>query len=287
MALSTEPVIAAVGPAAASLESLEIELLLEAVYRQYGYDFRSYAMASLRRRLLKRMAEEGLRTISGLQERLLHDRAVMERLLQDLSIHVTAMFRDPSFFLALRTSIVPLLRTYPFVRVWHAGCATGEEVYATAIVLREEGLLERARIYATDMNASVIERAKQGIFPLSRMQEYTTNYLRAGGKRSFSEYYTAKYDAALFDPTLTANVLFTQHDLATDRSFSEFNLILCRNVLIYFDRALKDRALSLFTGSLVHFGVLALGKKESMRFTALESRYEPLVESERIYRRIT
>jgi chemotaxis protein methyltransferase CheR len=231
------------------------------------------------------MYSEGLKTISGLQEKILHEPPVMERLLRDLSIHVTAMFRDPDFFLSFRQKVVPLLRTYPFIRLWHAGCATGEEVYATAIVLREEGLLDRARIYATDINAWVVEEAKRGIFPLARMQEYTTNYLRAGGKRSFSEYYTAAYDGALFDPTLRQHILFAQHNLATDHSFSEFNVVMCRNVLIYFDRNLKERVLKLFTDSLVPFGVLALGKKESLRFTNAEQDYQPLDERERIYRR--
>jgi chemotaxis protein methyltransferase CheR len=267
------------------LERLEIELFLEAVYRHYGYDFRSYAYTSLRMRLLKRMEAEELRTISGLQEKTLHDPAVMERLLRDLSINTTAMFRDPGFFLAFREKVAPMLRTYPFIRIWHAGCATGEEVYATAILLQEEGLLDRARIYATDINGWVLEEAKRGIFPVARMQEYTTNYLRAGGKRSFSEYYTAMYDGALFDPALRQNILFAQHNLATDRSFSEFNVIMCRNVLIYFDRALKDRVLRLFTDSLAPFGILALGKKESLRFTAAENDYTAVDERERLYRR--
>jgi chemotaxis protein methyltransferase CheR len=279
-----EPIVTQ--PAEATpLERLEIELFLEAVYRHYGYDFRSYAYTSLRRRLLKRMNAEGLKTISGLQEKILHEPPVMERLLRDLSIHVTAMFRDPDFFLAFRETVVPLLRTYPFIRIWHAGCATGEEVYATAILLREEGLLERSRIYATDINAWVVEEAKRGIFPLARMQEYTTNYIRAGGKRSFSEYYTAAYDGALFDPSLRQHILFAQHNLATDGSFSEFNVIMCRNVLIYFDRNLKERVLELFKGSLAPFGVLALGKKESLRFTAREKDFEIVDERERIYRR--
>ena len=268
------------------LERMELELLFEAVYRQYGYDFRSYAVSSLRRRVRKRMDAEHIATISGLQEKVLHDPPVMERLLRDLSINVTSMFRDPSFFLAFREKVVPLLRTYPFIRVWHAGCSTGEEVYSMAILLREEGLLDRSRIYATDINEDVLQQAKSGIFPLTGMQAYTANYLRAGGKRSFSEYYTAKYDAALFDGGLTQNILFAQHDLATDRSFAEFNVIVCRNVLIYFDRKLKDRVLGLFSDSLANFGVLALGKKESLKFTAAESRYEEIDAREKLYRKV-
>ena len=268
------------------LERIEVELLLEGVYRHYGFDFRSYARSSLCRRVRKRVEAEGLLTVSSLQDRVLHDPAAMERLLRDLSISVTAMFRDPSFFQTFRSKVVPMLRTYPFFRVWHAGCSSGEEVYATAIILREEGLLDRARIYATDMNETVLDEAKRGIFPLSKMQEYTTNYLRAGGLRSFSEYYTAKYEGALFDRTLIENVLFTQHNLATDRSFSEFNVIFCRNVLIYFDNVLKHRVLDLFTESLANFGVLALGKKESLALTPFETRYQSLAAGEKVYRKV-
>jgi chemotaxis protein methyltransferase CheR len=187
----------------ADLERIEIELLLEAVFRHYGFDFRSYAYASIRRRLWKRIEAEELSSVSELQARVLHDPSAMERLLLDLSVSVTAMFRDPGFYVTFRKQVVPLLRTYPFIRVWHAGCSTGEEVYSMAILLEEEGLLERSRIYATDINDAVLQQARTGIFPLNRMQEYTENYIRAGGRRSFSEYYTAKYDGALFSPTLT------------------------------------------------------------------------------------
>ncbi len=268
-----------------SLERLEIQLLLEAVFRHYGHDFRSYAFSSLRRRLHKRLDAESLSTFSSLQDRLLHDPEAMERLLRDMSVNVTGMFRDPSFFLALRQKVVPILRTYPFVRIWHAGCATGEEVYALAIMLEEEGLYERSRIYATDMNSDALDKAKSGIFPLARMREYTSNYLQAGGARSFSEYYSANYDAALFDAKLRRNVLFAQHNLATDTSFSEFNLILCRNVLIYFDRQLKERVYKLFAASLASLGVLCLGRRESLRFTMVETEYEEFDAKERIYRR--
>ncbi len=268
-----------------SLERLEIQLLLEGVFRHYGHDFRSYAFSSLRRRLRKRLEAENLDTFSALQNLLLHDPEAMERLLRDMSVNVTGMFRDPSFFLALRQKVVPILRTYPFVRIWHAGCATGEEVYALAIMLEEEGLYERSRIYATDMNSDALEKAKTGIFPLARMREYTSNYLQAGGTRSFSEYYSANYDAALFDAKLRRNVLFAQHNLATDTSFSEFNLILCRNVLIYFDRHLKERVYKLFADSLASLGVLCLGRRESLRFTAAETEYEEFDAKERIYRR--
>ncbi|HEX5971317.1 MAG TPA: protein-glutamate O-methyltransferase CheR [Gemmatimonadaceae bacterium] len=269
------------------LERLEIELLLEGVFRHYGFDFRSYAYASIRRRLWKRVEGEGLRNISALQARILHDPEAMERLLLDLSVNVTAMFRDPSFYKEFRERVVPLLRTYPFIRIWHAGCSTGEEVFSMAILLEEEGLYDRARLYATDINDVVLQRARQGIFPLERMQEYTENYLRAGGKRSFSEYYTAKYDGAIFAPSLTRNIVFSQHNLVTDRSFSEFHVIFCRNVLIYFDRELQNRVHSLFYDSLVMFGVLALGSKESLKFSQYEGCYEKLSPTEKLYRKVS
>ena len=270
----------------AELERVEIELLLEGVFRQYGFDFRSYAYASMRRRLWKRVEAEQLHNISQLQARVLHDQDSMERLLLDLSVNVTAMFRDPLFYLALRSQIIPLLRTYPFIRIWHAGCSTGEEVYSMAIMLEEAGLYDRARIYATDINDVVLRQAQRGIFPLERMQEYTENYIRAGGTRSFSEYYTAKYDGALFDQRLVRNVVFAQHNLVTDRSFADFTMILCRNVLIYFDKDLQNRVHSLFYESLVRLGILCLGSKESLRFSKYEPCYERLDDSEKIYRKI-
>ncbi|HJR66902.1 MAG TPA: protein-glutamate O-methyltransferase CheR [Gemmatimonadaceae bacterium] len=268
------------------LERIEIQLLLEGIYRHYGFDFRAYAYASLRRRIWKRIDSDGLKTISALQDRVLHDPAMMERLLLDLSINVTAMFRDPGFYVAFRRDVVPALRTYPFIRIWHAGCSTGEEAYSMAILLEEEDLYDRARIYATDINEVVIRKAKEGIFPLDRMQEYTQNYLRAGGTRSFSEYYTAMYDGALFAPRLMRNIVFSQHNLVTDRSFAECNVILCRNVLIYFDRTLQQRVHKLFHESLPMYGYLGLGSKESLRFTGFEDNYEAVDRREKIYRKI-
>ena len=267
------------------LERIEVELLLEGVYRHYGFDFRSYAYASIRRRLWKRIEAEGLETVSALQARVLHEPPLMERLLLDLSINVTAMFRDPGFYRAFREHVVPILRTYPFIRIWHAGCATGEEVYSMAILLHEEGLYERCRIYATDINEVVLQKAKEGIFPLDRMQEYTENYIAAGGKRAFSDYYLAKYGGALFDDSLTKNVVFSLHNLVTDRSFAEFNVILCRNVLIYFDKSLQARVHGLFYDSLAMFGVLALGSKESLRFSPHEESYDQINGPEKIYRK--
>jgi chemotaxis protein methyltransferase CheR len=268
------------------LEQLEIELLLEAVYRRYGFDFREYAQASLKRRLWRRLLAEGLSTISELQARLLHDPPSMERLLLDLSINVTSMFRDPSFYVAFREKVVPTLHTYPFTRIWCAGCSTGEEVYSLAILLQEEGLYDRTRIYATDINEKVLATARDGIFPLDKMQQYTQNYIRGGGEHDFSRYYVAAYDAVQFSRSLVDNVVFAQHNLAMDRAFNEFNVIVCRNVLIYFDKTLQNRVHELFYESLDTFGVLALGHKESLAFTPFAEKYEELDLAERIYRKI-
>jgi chemotaxis protein methyltransferase CheR len=284
---NTPPAVLGVDPAQAELETIEVELLLEAVYRRYGFDFREYAPASLKRRLWRRVHAEGLATVTQLQDRLMHDSACMERLLLDLSINVTAMFRDPSFYVAFRRHVVPALRTYPFTRIWCAGCSTGEEVYSLAILLQEEGLYDRTRIYATDINEQVLDTARAGVFPLDKMKQYTQNYIKAGGKREFSEYYVAAHDGALFSRTLTENVVFAQHNLATDRAFNEFNVIVCRNVMIYFDKALQDRVHRLFHDSLDTFGVLALGHKESVTFTPFAGSYEDIEASERIYRKIT
>ena len=268
------------------LERIEIELLLEAIDRHYGFDFRGYALGSLRRRLWRTAAEEGARSISGLQEKVLHDPEAMERLLTSLSVNVTTMFRDPTFYVAFREHVVPLLRTYPFIRVWNAGCSTGEETYSLAILLEEEGLYDRARIYATDFNADVVARARAGELPLERMQEYTQNYQRAGGTRDFSAYYSVETGFARLAERLSEHVVFAQHNLASDRSFNEFNVVLCRNVLIYFGRDLQRRVHRLFYDSLARFGVLGLGQKETLRFTGLEDRYEELDPRERLYRRV-
>ena len=268
------------------LERIEIELLLEAIDRHYGFDFRGYALGSLRRRLWRSAAEEGVHSISGLQEKILHEPEAMERLLRGLSVSVTTMFRDPTFHVAFREHVVPLLRTYPFIRIWNAGCSTGEETYSLAILLQEEGLYERARIYATDFNSEVLSRARAGELPLDRMQEYTQNYQHAGGTRDFSAYYSVERGVAKLDEGLSEHVVFAQHNLASDRSFNEFNVVLCRNVLIYFGRELQKRVHRLFYDSLARFGVLGLGQKETLRFTDLEDCYEELDQRERIYRRI-
>jgi chemotaxis protein methyltransferase CheR len=228
---------------------------------------------------------EGLGSISALQALVLHDREAMDRLLLNLSVNVTTMFRDPTFFVRFREKVVPHLFATPFVRVWHAGCSTGEEVYSMAILLTEEGLYERSRIYATDMNPVVVERAKSGIYSLEHMKEFTTNYQRAGGKKTFSDYYTAQYDSAIFKASLRKNIVFSQHNLAQDGSFNEFNVILCRNVMIYFNSDLQSRVHKLLFQSLRRFGILALGRRETLRHTAHEVDYEVIDEKERLYRR--
>jgi chemotaxis protein methyltransferase CheR len=269
-----------------SLEEVEIGLLLDGVFRHYGYDFRDYAPSSIRRRLRHLMLNEGLTSISDLTEKVLHDPAWLDRLLAAFSINVSAMFRDPSFYRVFRETLVPILRTYPFVRIWHAGCSTGEEVYSTAILLHEAGLYDRCRIYATDINESVLRKARDGIFPLTAMKAYTANYIQAGGSNAFSEYYTAQYDSAIFRPWLKRNMVFAQHNLAMDTSFNELHVIICRNVMIYFNRALQSRVLDLFSASLVRLGFLCLGNKESLKGTRGEAAYDVLNADERIYRKV-
>lgn len=267
-------------------ELLEIELLLEGIHRLYGYDFRNYALPSLRRRIWNQVHAEQVKSISGLQEKVLHDRDCFERLVYSISIPVTEMFRDPHLFRTFREKVIPILRTYPYIRIWHAGCSTGEEVYSMAILLHEEGLYEKSRIYATDMNGKSLQQAKEGVFGIQKMKLYTKNYQESGGTRSFSEYYTAKYNSVIFQPFLRKNMIFAEHNLATDQSFNEFNVIFCRNVMIYFDETLRNRVHSLFHESLSHFGVLVLGAKESIHFTDYSDCYEPLDRVEKIYRKI-
>ncbi|HEY2092186.1 MAG TPA: protein-glutamate O-methyltransferase CheR [Thermoanaerobaculia bacterium] len=273
-------------PGIRELEKLEVRLLTEGVFEHYGFDFRDYSYPSLRRRIWKRVFAEGLVTVSALTNKVLHEPQAMERLLLDLSINVTAMFRDPTFYAAFRHKVVPLLRTYPFIRIWHAGCSTGEEVYSMAILLQEEGIYDRCRIYATDINEAVLQKAKSGIFPINTMQENTSNYIAGGGHGTFSDYYTARYDYAIFRPQLRDNVVFAQHNLVTDASFNHFNVILCRNVLIYFNNALQERVQQLFLNSLEMFGILGLGKKETIRYTSVAEHFDVLDEEERLYRRV-
>ena len=268
------------------LEDLEIQLLLEGVAQLYGYDFRNYALASLKRRIWNMVHSEGVKTVSGLQEKVLHDPLCLDRFLLAMTVNVTAMFRDPHFYQAFSAKVVPMLRTYPFIRIWHAGCSTGEEVYSMAILLHEAGLYDRCRIYATDMNAAVLSKAREGIYPLEKMQEYTSNYLKAGGTQSFSRYYTAAYERAIVRPWLREQITFSQHNLATDGSFNEFNVVLCRNVMIYFNKTLQEHVHRLLYASLTLFGVLGLGQAESLKFTPHEHDYAEVVQGQRLYRRI-
>lgn len=274
------------GVARDAIEDLELRLLLEGIYQRYGYDFREYARSSIRRRVWRRVSEEGLTTISALQERILHEPECMERLLLDLSVSVTNMFRDPSFFRSLRDKVVPVLRTYPFIRIWNAGCSSGEETLSLSILMHEAGLGDRIRIYATDINAEVLERSRLGVYPLERMQEYTANYISSGGAKSFSDYYRASGDIAQFSRDLLDPIVFAQHNLVTDADFNEFHLIVCRNVMIYFDRSLQDKVTDLLHRSLVRFGILALGQKESLRFSRRAGDFEEIDAREKIYRRI-
>ena len=264
---------------------IEVPLLLEAIYEKYGYDFRGYSKASIERRLKLFLGQSGLETISRLQNQILFDKNIFADLLDILTIQVTEMFRDPSFFLFLRKEIVPTLSTYPRIKVWHAGCSSGEEVYSLAIILEEEGLLDRTRIYATDVDEHALNRAKNGVFPLSEMAKYTKNYQKAGGKYSFSKYYKADSAFALIDRKFQKNIVFSFHNLVTDKVFTETNLILCRNVLIYFDSPLQDMVIGLFSKSLERRCFLALGNKESLRFNKYHKNFETINEKERIYRK--
>ncbi|AEI44570.1 CheR family methyltransferase [Paenibacillus mucilaginosus] len=266
-------------------EKIEIDLLLEAIYRRYGYDFRGYARSSLMRRLHHIRQKAGAGRIADLIPRVLQDEEFLRRFLLDMSVTVTEMFRDPEFFYELRTKVIPVLKTYPFVKIWHAGCATGEEVYSMAILLQEEGFYDRVQIYGTDMNAESLVTAQEGIYPQENIRKFTANYLKSGGRASFSDYYHAKYGMAKMNEGLKKNIVFTQHNLVTDESFGQMHLILCRNVLIYFDRNLQDKVLGLFGRSLGHRGFLCLGSKESLDFADNGDQFEPLVPKWRIFRK--
>ena len=274
------------GSSNTELEDIEIGLLLEGVYRAHGFDFRDYSRASIKRRILELMRMEKLETVSSFQNKLLHDQSCLERFVLGLSVHATAMFRDPTFYSTFRRKAVPLLRTYPTVQIWVAGCSTGEEVYSLAILLQEENLYEKCRIYATDISPVVLRRAREGIFPLAAMREYTNNYHKAGGQHEFSDYYTAHYDNVIFNPSLRHNVVFSEHNLATDGSFNEFQVIMCRNVMIYFNKELQARVHNLFYDSLSMFGVFGLGNKESLKFTPRAAYYQHINHNDKLYRKV-
>lgn len=267
------------------IEDIEIRLLLEALYLKYHYDFRNYALASIKRRLKLALEHLGLPTFSALQESVLHDPAMLPRLLGYLTVQVSEMFRDPSYFRAIREKVVPHLRTYPSLKVWVAGCSGGEELYSLVILFREEGLEQRTLFYATDINQDALANAEAGIFPLERIQLFTENHRKSGGKSSLSDYYNAAYGRALFDKSLRQQVIFSDHSLVTDAVFGEMHLISCRNVLIYFNRDLQDRVLGLFKDSLARKGFLGLGAKESLRFSNQARFFADFVREEKIYQR--
>jgi chemotaxis protein methyltransferase CheR len=264
---------------------IELRLLLEAIFLRFRYDFRSYSPASLKRRVARALIEFDCQSISALQERVLHDPRVFPQLLQFLTVQVSDMFRDPPFFRTLRANIVPLLRTYPSIKIWVAGCSSGEEVYSLAILLREEGLLERTMIYATDINGEALRKAEAGVYPLDRIPAFTENHRQSGGHGSLSNYYTAAYGSAVFDRSLLKRVVFSDHSLATDHVFAEVQLISCRNVLIYFDRLLQDRALGLFKDALCRRGFLGLGAKESLSASSHAPSFSDFAPSERWYQK--
>jgi len=267
------------------IEEIEIDLLLEAVLRRYGYDFRGYARTSVRRRIRQFLHESGMSTISNLIPRLLREESFFEAFLTSLSITVTEMFRDPEVYRNIREKLVPYLKTYPFIKVWHAGCSTGEEAYSIAILLKEEGIYEKATIFATDFNDLALEKAKEGIYTLDKAQEYISNYHKSGGIRPFSDYCHAMYGSIVMDKGLKKRITFANHNLVCDGVFGEMNLILCRNVLIYFAKSLQQRVLGLFDESLAHGGFLCLGNKETLQFSDLYGRYRVIDQGCRIYQK--
>ncbi len=267
------------------VEDIEIRLLLEALYHRYHYDFRNYTMASVRRRLRQARENLGFATISAMQERVLHDPGMLPQMLRYLTVQVSEMFRDPSYFLAIREAVVPHLRTYPSLKVWIAGCSTGEELYSLAILFREEGLEERTLFYATDINPEALEQATAGIYDAERVRLFSENYREAGGKTSLSDYYHSSYNRCILDKSLRRNVVFSDHSLVTDQVFGEMHFVSCRNVMIYFDRALQDRAVGLFKDSLLRNGFLGLGAKESLRFSLHADAFRDFVRKEKIYQR--
>ncbi len=268
-----------------TLFDIEMRLLVDAIFLKYHYDFRVYSEPSLKRRLTTAMSRFGCATLSQLQDKVLHDPSVFPPLLDYLTVQVSELFRDPSYFRALREKVIPLLRTYPSLRIWVAGCSTGEEVYSLAILLHEENLLSRTLIYATDINAHALEKAEAGVYDIDRIAGFTVNHRNAGGRSSLADFYSAAYGHAVFDKALKSHIVFSDHSLATDSVFAEVQLVSCRNVLIYFNRELQDRALGLFREALCRKGFLGLGSKESMRFSAHADDFDPVAETDRIYQR--
>ncbi|MFD1697333.1 CheR family methyltransferase [Roseibium aestuarii] len=267
------------------IEDVEIRLLLEALYHRYHYDFRNYAMSSIRRRLRQAREDFGLATITAIQEKVLHDPDMLPQLLRYLTVQVSEMFRDPSYFRAIREKVVPHLRTYPSLKVWIAGCSTGEELYSFVILFREEGLEDRTIFYATDISPEALTQAEAGIYDVDRMRLFTENHRNAGGKTSLSDYYHSGYNQCILDKSLRRNVVFSDHSLVTDQVFGEMHFVSCRNVMIYFDRALQDRAIGLFRDALPRNGFLGLGAKETLRFSEHADSFREFVREEKIYQR--
>lgn len=267
------------------VHGIEIELLLEAIFRRYGYDFRRYARASMERRIRHGMDRLRCGSVTELIGRVLHEPDTFQELIDSFSITVTEMFRDPEAYAFLRAEVVPYLATYPFIKVWHAGCASGEEVYSLAILLHEEGVLDRTTIYATDFNEAALERAREGIYPISRLAAYSRNYHVSGGRQTLADYYLAEYDSVIMAKCLKDRITFARHNLASDQVFGEMHLIVCRNVMIYFDRTLQERVLALFDDSLIGNGFLCLGTKESLHFSTLAGKYRELNRHFKVYRK--
>lgn len=267
------------------LDEHHLDIFINELFENFGYDFGGYSRASFRRRLERVYQLDGFTNFQEFLYKVRNDEAYLTYVVEEITVNVTEMFRDPSFYRVLREEILPTLRSKPFIRIWHAGCSTGQEVYSMAILLTEEGLLQKSIIYATDLNQTVLESAKKGVFPLRLMKEYADNYRASGGKRDFSEYYTAIYGLAKFDETLSKRMVFSQHNLVSDSSFNEFDLILCRNVMIYFDKDLQNRVLNLFDDSMATLGYLALGTKETLRFTTIQKNYQQL-RKEKIWKKI-
>lgn len=264
---------------------IEVQLLLEAIFQQYHYDFRGYSMASVKRRLSQARIHFGCENLSQLQDLVLHDMTILPKLLNFMTVQVSEMFRDPEYFLCLRRDVLPHLRTYPSLKVWIAGCSSGEEVYSMAILLREEGLYDRSMIYATDINMDALNKARAGVYELDRIKLFSENYQQSGGKTSLSDYYTADYGAAVFDKTLADRVTFSDHSLVSDSVFSEMHLVSCRNVLIYFDKDMQNRAVGLFKDSLPYKGFLGLGAKESLRFNDHANSFSEFSRENKIYQK--
>lgn len=266
-------------------DDIELRLFLDALYQKYNYDFRYYAMASIKRRLKQARERFNCRSYSALQDLAMHDPSVLPELLAYLTVQVSEMFRDPAYFKALREKVVPHLRTYPSLKVWVAGCSAGEELYSLAILFREEGLEERTMFYATDINPTALKKAEAGVYEMDRIPLFTENHQKSGGKSSLSDYYTAAYGAAVFDKTLRQRTVFSDHSLVSDAVFAEMHLISCRNVLIYFTRPLQDRAFGLFRDSLTRKGFLGLGAKENIRFSQHSDAFTDFSKQERIYQK--